>query len=193
MLVRCSIIRKIILTYVCSVDHRFPGEEIISSHPCFLILRFQFHCDCHLSILKMCFDFVEEIKFFGSFFVHTCCLGDFGNSSLKDLDIREDQLKVDGLDISERIDASIYVDDVRILKAAYYVNDRIYFTDVCKELVSKSLTFGCALYKTCDINEFNDCRSYFLGVIKISQKFQSLIRYSNNAHIRVDGTERIVC
>ena len=85
------------------------------------------------------------------------------------------------------------MDDVRVLKAAYYVNDRIYFTDVCEELVSKSLTFGCSLYKTCDINEFNNCRSDLLGVIKISEKFQSLIRYSNNAHIRVDGTERIVC
>ena len=53
------------------------------------------------------------------------------------------------------------MDNIGILKTTYYMNNGIYLTDICKELVSKSLTFGCTLYKTCNINKFNHCRCYF--------------------------------
>ena len=43
------------------------------------------------------------------------------------------------------------MDDVRVLKAADNMNDRVNLTDICKKLVSKSFTFGRALYKAGDI------------------------------------------
>ena len=61
------------------------------------------------------------------------------------------------------------MNNVRIFKAAYYMNDGVYFTDVCKELVSKTFALGSTFYKTCDVNEFDDCRSYFFGIIEISK------------------------
>jgi len=192
MLIAGTVICQVILCNIGCIDHRFPGKKIISSHPSFFVLILKFHCDGHLAIFQMSFYFLEEIKFLGSFFIHTCCLGHFGNSSLQDLQVREDQLQVNGLNITERINASIYMDHIGILEAAYYMNNRIYFTDICQELVSKTFTLGSTLYKSCDIYEFNNSRCYFLGMIEISQKFQSLIRYCNYAHIRVDGTERIV-
>ena len=36
------------------------------------------------------------------------------------------------------------------------------FTDICKELVSKTFPFGSSFHKTCDINEFDRCRDHFL-------------------------------
>ena len=43
------------------------------------------------------------------------------------------------------------MDNIGILKTTYYMNNGIYLTDICEKLVSKSLTFGCTLYKTCNI------------------------------------------
>ena len=59
------------------------------------------------------------------------------------------------------------MDNVRILEAADNVNDSVYLTDIRKELVSESLTFGCALYETCDIYELDHSRCDLLGVVKI--------------------------
>ena len=94
------------------------------------------------SVLKMCLYSLKECELFGCFLIHTCCLGNLGNSSLQNLKVREDQLQVNGLNITERINASVYVDNIGILKTAYYMNDRIYFTDIGKELVSKTFTLG---------------------------------------------------
>ena len=40
----------------------------------------------------------------------------------------------------EWCNASIYVNDVAVFEASYNVYDCIYFTDVCKELISKTFT-----------------------------------------------------
>ena len=59
------------------------------------------------------------------------------------------------------------MDNIGILKTTYYMNNGIYLTDIRKELVSKSLTFGCALYETCNIYELDHSRCDLLGVVKI--------------------------
>ena len=89
----------------------------------------------------MCFYLLKEIKLFSSFFVHAGSLGNLCNSSLQDLKIRENKLQVDSLNITDRINASIYVNYIGILKTAYYMNDCINFTDICKELISKPFSF----------------------------------------------------
>ena len=61
------------------------------------------------------------------------------------------------------------MDYIWIFKTTYYVNDGIYLTDICKELVSKSLTFAGTFYKTCDIYEFDNSRCYFFGIVHISK------------------------
>ena len=43
------------------------------------------------------------------------------------------------------------MDNVRVLEATDNVNDSVYLTNICQELVSKTLTFGRTLYETCDI------------------------------------------
>ena len=193
MSVGFTVICQIIFTYICGIYHRFPCKKIVCSHPSFFILTLKFHSDRHVTIFEMFLDFLKEIKLFGSFLIHTCSLGYFCNSSFKNFDIRENQLKIDRFDISKRINASVYMDDIWIFEAAYYMYDCIYFTDICKELVAEAFTLGCTLYQTCDINKFDNSRCHLLRVVKIPEQFQSFIRNSNHADVRVDGTERVVC
>ena len=73
------------------------------------------------------------------------------------------------------------------------MNDGIYLTDVSQKLVAQALTLGSALYQTCNIYELNGCRCDLLCIVHLTQNIQSVIRYGHNSHIRVNGTERIVC
>ena len=47
-----------------------------------------------------------------------------------------------------------------ILKASYYMDYGVAFTDICKKLVAETLALGGALYESGYIHEFDDCRSY---------------------------------
>ena len=52
--------------------------------------------------------------------------------------IGENEFEIDSFDVAQRIDTSVNVDDIRILKAAYNMNDSIDLTDVSKELISQT-------------------------------------------------------
>ena len=62
------------------------------------------------------------------------------------------------------------------IEASENMKDCISFTDVCEELVSKSLSFAGTLYKTCDIYDFYGCRNHSLRITKSFKYFKSLIR-----------------
>ena len=188
----CSIICKILFSNIGSINYRLLSKQIIGSHPCFLILILKLHCNGHLSVFQPFLNLLKEVKLLSSFLIHACCFGNFGDSSLQNLKIRKNQFQINGLNITDRINASVYMNNICIFKTTYYMYNRIYFTDICKELVSKSFALGCSLYKSGNVNKFNYRRSYLLGMIKVSKQSQSLIRHSNNAYIRVNGTERIV-
>ena len=85
------------------------------------------------------------------------------------------------------------MDDVGIFKTAHYMNDRVHLTDIRKELVAKPLALACSLHKTCDIHKFDRCRCYLLGMIKLTELYDSLIRNRNDTDIRIDGCKWIVC
>ena len=160
--VACTVVCKIILCYVCCIDDRFAGQQVVLGDPFFFVLILQFHQNSIFSILEQFFQALLEFELFCCLFVHSCGFCCFGNTALEYFKVCEDQLKVDGLDVTERIDTAVYVDDIWILKASDNVNNGVYLTDVGKELVSKSLSFGCTFYKTCDVHELDNCRCYFL-------------------------------
>ena len=187
-----AIICKIILCYVCCINNRFAGQQIVFRHPFFLILILQLHQNRVFSILEQFFQSLLEFEFFGCLFIHSCRFCRFGNTALKYLKIGKNQLKIDGFDVTERINAAVYVDDIRIFKASDNVNDSIYLTDVRKKLVSKALSFGCTFYQTRNVNKFDNCRCYFFGLVEISKLLQTLVRNRYDTDIRIDGTERIV-
>ena len=125
----------------------------------------------------MCLDGLYKFQFFCKCLVHSCLFGNLCNSSVKNLNIRKNQFQIDRLNISCRIDRSVHMDNIGILKTTYHMYDSIYLTDICKELVSKSLTLTGSLHKTCDINKFDCCRCNLLCVIELSELYDSLVRH----------------
>ena len=89
----------------------------------------------------MCLNTVQEIQLFRRRLVIPRELDRLRDPSLQHLQVREDQLQVYRLYIAERIDTSIHMDDIRILKAAYHMYNGIHLADVGKELIPESLSF----------------------------------------------------
>ena len=108
------------------------------------------------------------------------------------LHIGQDQLEVNGLDITRRINRTVYVHNVVVVKAAYDMDNRVYLTDVRQELIAQTLALGRAAHQTGNVHELNDRRGGLLGVVQIGQRLETVVGYGNHAHVGVDGAERIV-
>ena len=84
------------------------------------------------------------------------------------------------------------MDDVRVLEAAYYMDYRVALTDICEELVTKSLTFARALDESRNINKFDDCRDSLFTVIHLGKLLNPLIRDIYYSDVRINCRKRIV-
>ncbi len=113
-------------------------------------------------------------------------------TALEVLDVRKDQLEVNGLDITCRIDRTVYMHNVVVVEAADNGNDGIYLTGVRQELIAQALALGRAAHQTRNVHELDHRRRGLLCVIEIGQRLLTLIRYSDHADVRIDRTERIV-
>ena len=115
------------------------------------------------------------------------------NSALDYFYIREDKLKVNCFYISCGTYFAVNVNDIVIFEATYNVNDSINLTDVRQELVAEAFTLGCALHKTCNVNEFESCGCEFFGVVHLSECVKTFIGNGYYSHIWLNCAERVVC
>ena len=112
--------------------------------------------------------------------------------------IREDQLQINGIDVTDGVYAYGLVDilhhmhDIVIVKAAHHVHNGLAFTNMAQELVAQACALACALYKARNIAEFNDCRSFFICFPQLGQFVQAGIGHGHDAAVGLNGAERIV-
>ena len=118
--------------------------------------------------------------------------------ALHHVQIRHDQLHVDGLDVSHRVYRDVgagvrhHVHDILIVEAADHMDDGIGFPDVGQKLVAKPRALTGALHQTGDVHELNDRRGLFIRLIDLRQLVQPGVRHGHHAYVGVDGAERIV-
>ena len=61
-----------------------------------------------------------------------------------------------------------------------------------EEFISQALALGCAFYKPCNVNEFDNGRGNLFTCVKSRQLIQPFVGYGNDADVRVNGAERII-
>ena len=173
------------------VDHRLIRQKEPAVDDLFFLVR---HGEGAggLALFQMRFDSLYQFQFFGIGFIHLCLFSDLGNSSVQNLDIREDQLQVNCLNISCRINGTIHMNDIRVLEAAYHMNNGVYLTDICQKLVSQPFTFASPFYKSCNVNNFYSSGNDTSRMNQFGKFGQAFIRNGDDTYIRFDGTEREV-
>ena len=106
--------------------------------------------------------------------------------ALNSSQVSKDELRLDNVNVLVRIDATLNVNNVRIFEVANNLTNGISVADVSQELVTQALAFICALDQACDVHKLNGCRHN-------TARIDNLCQHVNNAHVRVDGSKRIVC
>ena len=114
------------------------------------------------------------------------------NSVLQSLQVRQNQLSVNGLHIGGGVDLAVHVNDVRVIKRTHHLRDSVRLTNVREELITQALTLRSALHNTRNINERNSRRQNTLRTKNLSQTVQTRIRQVHHAHVRVNSRERVV-
>ena len=112
--------------------------------------------------------------------------------AVDNLEVREDQLEVDGLDVADGIDAAVDVNDIVVVEAADDVNDRVALADVGEELIAQTLALRRAAHQPRDVDELDDGGGVFFGVIHFGENVQPLVRDGDDADVGVDRAEGIV-
>ena len=114
------------------------------------------------------------------------------------LQVRHDQLQVDGLDVAQGVHGDVlacighHVHDVLVVKASDHMDDGVRAADVLQELVAQAGALAGALYQTGDVHELDDGGRLFVRLVHLRQLVQPLIRHSHHAHIGLDGAEGVV-
>ena len=114
------------------------------------------------------------------------------DAALHHFDVRHDQLQIDDVDIPQRVGGAFHVVDVAVLKAADNMDDGVGGADIAEELVAQTLALGGTLDQTGDIHELDHGRGGFLGLMELGEPVQPLVRNGHNAHIGVNGAERVI-
>lgn len=114
------------------------------------------------------------------------------NTALEHLHIRENQLKVDRLNVPQRVDAALDMDDVVVLETAYHVDDRVHLTDVGQEFVAETFAFARALHQASNVDEFDHRRGHLDRIVQLRELVEPLVRHAHDPDVRIDGAERII-
>ena len=83
--------------------------------------------------------------------------------------------------------------DVLVLEAAHDVHDGVHFADMGEELIAEALAAARTLHEARDIDEFDDGGGHLLARIEGGKLVEPLIGHGDDAHVGLDGAERVIC
>jgi len=119
-------------------------------------------------------------------------LGDAVEPALRLFEIGVDQLGLDRLDVLERIDVAIGVDDVRVVMGADDVDDRVGLADVREELVAEALAAVRAGDQAGDVMKCDRVGHRLRGTNRAGDRVQPLVLDRDDCHVRLDRRERVI-
>src|SRR5690606_13692719 len=114
------------------------------------------------------------------------------DSFFKRFEILEQELGVNDLDVTGRVDASGHVNDVFVRKATHDVDDGVDLPDVREKLIAEALPFGCPRDEPGNVDELDRRRHDPGRVRELAEPFQSGIRHRNHPDVGFDRTEWII-
>ena len=111
---------------------------------------------------------------------------------LQRLQVGEGELGLDRRDVAGGVHLAVDVGDVLVTEDAGDLADRGRLPDVGEELVAQPLPLRGAAHDAGDVHELDRGRHHPLGAEELGQARQPLVRYADDAHVRLDRRERVV-
>lgn len=140
------------------------------------------------------FDFAQNLNLLSCFFI----VGSFDlfvkifDSVVHIFEILKNELGVDDLHVSDGVDGVLGVGDVLIFESSDDVINTVDLLDVAQEMVTQTLTLGCASHQTGNINDLKNCSYFRLWSPHLAKFVESFIGYWDDSFVWLDGAERII-
>ena len=159
----------------------------------FIVVQLRFKGEGGIAFVQVGQEFGDEGHFGLGFLVAAACLAFAGRESLfHGGDIRQNEFRVDDVNVAQRIHGTEFMNDIIIVKAADYLHDGVHFTNVRQKLVAQAGAFRGALDQAGNIHEFNKRGDDFFRTGHVGKNLQAGIRDCYHTHVRVNGAEGIV-
>ena len=111
-------------------------------------------------------------------------------SCLHCLKVLELQLSVYDFFITYRVNTSVYVDNVAVVKTPEHMYDSVTLTYVAQKLVAQTLSLAGSLDETGYVNDVTYCWHDTSRMNEFSELREPLIRHTHLSELSVDGAER---
>ena len=118
--------------------------------------------------------------------------GDALDAALGLLEVGEHELRLDRLDVAQRIDAALGVDDALVAVGAHDVHDRVGLADVREEAVAETLALVRAGHEAGDVVEVDRVPDDLRGADGLRDLLQALVADGHDGDVRLDRRERVV-
>jgi hypothetical protein len=183
---------KVRLFEVAGEDRGLVGEqkELSGKHP--LVGRKR-DCERGTAAVETLLE-LREHRFFGgctllaAFHIFSDALFPFRDA----FEVGEHELRVDDLDVANRIDGPRHVMNVRVVKTPDHLDNRVYFPDVRQKLVAEALSCACPFHQTRNVDKLDRRRNDDGGFGDTAQGLETGIRNDNRSDIRVDRAKGII-
>ena len=114
------------------------------------------------------------------------------NRVLQSLQIRQNQLGINGLHVRGRINLAVHMNHVWVIKRAHHLRDCVCLTNIRQELIPQPLTLRGTLHNTRNINERDGRGQNTLRPENLGEPVQAGIRQVHHTNIRLNRSERVV-
>ncbi len=184
-----------LVIHVADIEHRFVGEQEQLMGYLFLVLVDQFNGACAMALLQGFLVTLQDLILHLGLTVATGLglLLDAVDAALDGLQVAQLQLQVNDFLVTNRINGTIDMGHVLVIKATQHMDDGVGLTDVSQEFVSQSLTTARTLDQTRNVHDLDGRGHDTCRVHQLGQLIQALIGHGDHAHIGLDGAERKVC
>ena len=120
-------------------------------------------------------------------------LVDRHGAAFEAFEISEHQLGLDRLDIADRVDRALDMDDIVVAEAAHDMGDRIDLADMAEKLVAQPLAAGGAAHQPGDVDEFELGRDDLCRFRQARADREPLVGHRDPPDIGLDRAERVIC
>jgi len=115
-----------------------------------------------------------------------------GDALCEGVQVGQDQLHVDDLDITNRVDGAVDVGDVGVVEAADDVDDGVHLTDVTQELVAQAFALAGAPHEAGDVDELHGRVGDLGGLDDGRDVLEAFVRDVDDSRVGVDRAEGVI-
>lgn len=180
-----------ILVHIADIHYRFVGQQEELFSELFVLSVVELDGAAGLTLKEGILVLEKDVhQAFGVFIsAGRGLLGDLCEAVFDSLEVFNLELRVDDLFVTDRVHATVHMDDIVVIKAAEDVEDGVSLADIGEELVAETFALAGTFNEAGDVHDFDRGRDDTFRVAELLEFFETFVRDYCGTDIRLDCAE----